>query len=186
MTLLWCPALLKPRSGMLPKDIEADFRQRAHDDVVGFKSLTVDGANVGQQMLHELGQSPTGMTKTVKSVRYDPREIAAEIRNKNAHAVLWNPQKNRYFLLPKCTWKPLRRFWVSRETQQECKHTRCRQRVLKRKVRASWCPRPKPAAPPQTKFSPWPQQIPARIFWHSRRNIFKFQSEFSGFLIGNI
>ena len=63
MTLLWCPALLKPRSGMLPKDIEADFRERAHDDVVGFKSLTVDGANVGQQMLHELGQSPTGMTK---------------------------------------------------------------------------------------------------------------------------
>ena len=82
---------------MLPKDIEAEFRERAHDDVVGFKSLTVDGANVGQQRLHELGQSPTGMTKTVKSVRYDPREIAAEIRNKNAHAVLWNPQKKRYF-----------------------------------------------------------------------------------------
>ena len=70
--------------------------------MVGFKSLTVDGANVGQRMLHELSQSPAGMTKTVNSVRHDPREIAAEIRKKNAHAVLWNPQGKRYFLLPKC------------------------------------------------------------------------------------
>ena len=77
--------------------VEQSFRERAHDDVVGFASLTVEGKDVGSQMLHELSQSPDGMKKTVNSVRYEPREIAAEIRTKNAHAVLWNPEKKRYF-----------------------------------------------------------------------------------------
>ena len=82
---------------MAPADIEADFRISAHDDVVGFKSLTADGADVGHQMLHELNQSPDGMEKTVKNVRYEPRKMAALIREENAHAVLWNPEKKRYF-----------------------------------------------------------------------------------------
>ena len=96
MTLLWCHALLKLRNGT-PKDIESDFRERAHDDVVGFKSLTVHGTDVGHQVVHKLSQSPAGMTKTVNSARYEPREIAAETRGENPHAVLWHPRKKRYF-----------------------------------------------------------------------------------------
>ena len=119
---------------MSPKDIETKLQKRAMRDVVNFSGLTV-----GSQMLQELLSSSTGMEAVVNKKSYEPREIAAEIRNKNAHAVLWNPEDERYFLLPKCTGKPLRRFWVSRETKQECKHTHCRQRVLKRKVRAFWC-----------------------------------------------
>ena len=77
--------------------VEQSFRERAHDDVVGFASLTVEGKDVGSQMLQELLKSSTGMEAVVGSVRYEPREIAAEMRNKNAHAVLWHPRKKRYF-----------------------------------------------------------------------------------------
>ena len=38
--------------------IETKFRKWAHNDVVGFKSLTAHGADVGHQMLRELCQKP--------------------------------------------------------------------------------------------------------------------------------
>ena len=113
LTLLWCHALLKPRSGISPKDIEADFRNGARDEVRSFTRLKLDGVDVGLNMLRDLEKHPDGIEKVVGDNCYEPREIAAEIRSKNA----------RYFLLPKCTGKPLKSFWLSRETQQECKHT---------------------------------------------------------------
>ena len=82
---------------MSAEEIEADFRTTAKKDVVGFVSLTLEGKDVGSQMLQELLKSSTGMEAVVGSVRYEPREIAAEICNKNAHAVLWHPRKKRYF-----------------------------------------------------------------------------------------
>ena len=92
LTLLWCHALLKPRSGISPKDIETKLQKRAMRDVVNFSGLTV-----GSQMLQELLSSSTGMEAVVNKKSYEPREIAAEIRNKNAHAVLWNPEDERHF-----------------------------------------------------------------------------------------
>ena len=66
--------------------------------MVRFDRLTVDGEAVGRQMLQELFSSPEGMKEVVNSTPYPPREIAAEIRNKGAHAVLWHPTKRRYYL----------------------------------------------------------------------------------------
>ena len=114
--------------------IEADLRDKAEGDVAGFASLTLAGKDIGNQILQELLSSRLGMKAVVGRVRYDPREIAAEIRNKNAHAVLWNPQKKRYFFASEMHREAAKTLWVSRET-----HTHCRQRVLKRKVRAFWC-----------------------------------------------
>ena len=119
--------------------IEADFRKRARDEVRSFSRLKLDGVDVDLNMLRGLEKHPDGIEKVVGDNSHQPRKIAALIREEDAHAVLWNPQKKRYFLLPKCTGKPLKLFWASRETQQECKHTHCRQRVLKSKVRAFWC-----------------------------------------------
>ena len=63
--------------------IETKLKEAAEKDVVGFASLTVEGKHVGSQMLQELQE----------------------------FHVLWHPEKERYFLLPKCTGKPLKRFW---------------------------------------------------------------------------
>ena len=82
---------------MAPADIEADFRASARDDVRSFSRLKLDGVDVGLNMLRDLGEHPAGIEKVVKDNFYEPREVAAEIRNKSAHAVLWNPEKKRYF-----------------------------------------------------------------------------------------
>ena len=52
---------------------------------------------VGSQMLQELLSSSTGMEAVVNKKSYEPREIAAEVRNKKAHAVLWHAEKERFF-----------------------------------------------------------------------------------------
>lgn len=56
-----------------------------------------DGKAVGRQMLQELLPSSAGMKYVVNNTPYPPREIVAEIRNRNAHAVLWHPTKRRYY-----------------------------------------------------------------------------------------
>ena len=66
--------------------------------MVGFDSLTVDGRAVGRQMLQELLRSSAGMVDVLNNTRYPARKIAAEIRNEDAHAVLWHPTKRRYYL----------------------------------------------------------------------------------------
>ena len=66
--------------------------------MVRFDRLTVDGKAVGRQMLQELFSSPEGMKEVVNSTPYPARKIAAEIRNEDAHAVLWHPTKRRYYL----------------------------------------------------------------------------------------
>ena len=75
----------------------AEYRQtklqkRAMRDVVSFSGLTV-----GSQMLQELLNSSTGMEAVVNKKSYQPRKIAALIREEDAHAVLWHPEKERYF-----------------------------------------------------------------------------------------
>ena len=82
---------------MSPKDVETELKEAAQKDVVGFASLTVEGKDVGSQMLQELLKSSTGMKAVVGKIRYEPRKIAALIREENAHAVLWHPEKKRYF-----------------------------------------------------------------------------------------
>ena len=47
LTLLFCHAVLKLRSGMSPKDVETDFQKAAMKDVVKFNGLIV-----GSGMLH--------------------------------------------------------------------------------------------------------------------------------------
>ena len=49
-------------------------------------------------MLQELLRSSAGMVDFLNNTPYPAREIAAEIRNKGAHAVLWHPTKGRYYL----------------------------------------------------------------------------------------
>ena len=75
--------------------IETKLKEAAEKDVVGFASLTVEG--VGSQMLQELLKSSTGMKAVVGKIRYEPRKIAALIREENAHAALWHPEKKRYY-----------------------------------------------------------------------------------------
>ena len=77
--------------------IETKLKEAAEKDVVGFASLTVEGKDVGSQMLQELLKSSTGMEAVVGKIRYEPRKIAALIREENAHAVLWHPEKERYY-----------------------------------------------------------------------------------------
>ena len=79
-------------------DIETAYEEVAEAEVVRFDSLTVDGRAVGRQMLQEVLSSPKGMKQVVKNTCYSAREIAAELRNKDAHAVLWHPTKRRYYL----------------------------------------------------------------------------------------
>ena len=82
---------------MSPADIETKFREWAHDDVRSFSRLKLDAVDVGLNMLQDLVKHPAGLKKSVANNFYEPREIAAEIRNKNAHAVLWHPGKERYY-----------------------------------------------------------------------------------------
>ena len=49
-------------------------------------------------MLQELLKRPAGMEEVVNGTSYPPKEIAAGIRNKGAHAVLWHPTKELYYL----------------------------------------------------------------------------------------
>ena len=48
-------------------------------------------------MLQELLKRPAGMEEVLGDIDYQPRDIAAEIRNRNAHAVLWHPTKELYY-----------------------------------------------------------------------------------------
>ena len=77
--------------------IETKFKKWARDDERSFSHLKLDGVDVGLNMLRDLGKQPAGIEKVVKDNFYEPREVAAEIRSKNAHAVLWNPEKEQYF-----------------------------------------------------------------------------------------
>ena len=86
---------------MSAKDIEADFKTTTRNNVVGFESLTINAADVGRQMLRELNNSNAGMDQVVNNVRYAPKQIAALIREQDAHAVLWNLQKKRYCIASK-------------------------------------------------------------------------------------
>ena len=79
-------------------DIETTYEEVATSEVVGFDSLTVDGRAVGRQMLQEVLRSSAGMVDFLNNTRYPARKIAAEIRNEDAHAVLWHPTKRRYYL----------------------------------------------------------------------------------------
>ena len=92
--LLFC----KPRKGISFADIETTYERVATSEVVGFDSLTVDGRAVGRQMLQELLRSSAGMVDVLNNTRYPARKIAAEIRNEDAHAVLWHPTKMEYYL----------------------------------------------------------------------------------------
>ena len=62
---------------MSATDIQTKLQKRAVNN----------GFTVGSQMLQELLSSSTGVKAVVNKTGYGPREIAAEIRNKNAHAV---------------------------------------------------------------------------------------------------
>ena len=79
-------------------DIETAYQRWARNDVVRFGTLAVDGKAVGRQMLQELLKRPAGMEEVLGDIDYQPRDIAAEIRNRNAHAVLWHPTKELYYL----------------------------------------------------------------------------------------
>ena len=78
-------------------DIATAYQTWARNEVESFGTLAVDGKAVGRQMLQELLRSSAGMKYIVNNTPYPPREIAAEIRNRNAHAVLWHPTKRRYY-----------------------------------------------------------------------------------------
>ena len=82
---------------MPSEDIKAKLERRARNDVRSFSRLKLDDIDVGLNMLRDLEKHPDGIEQVVGDKFYEPREIAAEIRNKNAHAVLWHPEIERYF-----------------------------------------------------------------------------------------
>ena len=92
--LLFC----KPRKGISFEDIETAYEEVATSEVVRFNALSLDGKAVGRQMLQELLRSSAGMVDFLNNTPYPARKIAAEIRNEDAHAVLWHPTKRRYYL----------------------------------------------------------------------------------------
>ena len=96
LTLLCCYAVLKLRSGVPSEDIKAKLERRARNDVRSFSRLKLDDVDVGLNMLRDLEKHPDGIEQVVGDHLYEPREIAAEIRSKNAHAVLWHPEMERY------------------------------------------------------------------------------------------
>ena len=77
--------------------IETKFKKWARDDVRSFSRLKLDGVDVGLNMLRDLGKHPAGIEKVVGDNFYQPRKIAAKIREEDAHAVLWHPEKERFF-----------------------------------------------------------------------------------------
>ena len=79
-------------------DIETTYEEVATSEVVGFNALSLAGKAVGRQMLQELLRSSAGMVDFLNNTPYPARKIAAEIRNEDAHAVLWHPTKRRYYL----------------------------------------------------------------------------------------
>ena len=81
------------RRGINLSDIKVDFHNMAEKDVVNFMSLTLDGKQVGQQILNALLQSGGAVINTTA---YEPREIAKLIRDKNAHAIIWHPTEKLY------------------------------------------------------------------------------------------
>ena len=85
------------RRGINLSDIKVDFHKMAEKDVVNFMSLTLDGKQVGQQILNALLQSGgAGIEAVINTTAYEPREIAKLIRDKNAHAIIWHPTEKLY------------------------------------------------------------------------------------------
>ena len=80
------------RRGINLSDIKQRFHNMAEKDVVNFMSLTLDGKQVGQQILNALLESGgAGIKAVINTTAYEPREIAKLIRDKNAHAIIWHP-----------------------------------------------------------------------------------------------
>ncbi|CAJ1451414.1 unnamed protein product [Effrenium voratum] len=85
------------KRGINLSDIKVDFHKMAEKDVVNFMSLTLDGKQVGQQILNALLQSGgAGIEAVINTTAYEPREIAKLIRDKNAHAIIWHPTEKLY------------------------------------------------------------------------------------------
>ena len=82
---------------MPSEDIKAKLERRARNDVRSFSRLKLDDVDVGLNMLRDLEKHPDGIEQVVGDNFHEPREIAAEIRNKNALAVLWNHEDERHF-----------------------------------------------------------------------------------------
>ena len=84
------------RRGINLSDIKVDFHNMAEQDVVNM-SLTLDGKQVGQQILDALLQSGgAGIKAVINTTAYEPREIAKLICDKNAHAIIWHPTEKLY------------------------------------------------------------------------------------------
>ena len=78
-------------------DIQAKLERRARNDVRSFSRLKLDDVAVGLNMLRDLAKHPNGIEQVVGGNFYQPRKIAAKIREEDAHAVLWHPEKERFF-----------------------------------------------------------------------------------------
>ena len=76
--------------------IETKFKRRAQDEVRSFSRLKLDGVDVGLHMLRDLEKQPDGIEKVVGDNFHQLRKIAALIREEDAHAVLWHPEKEQY------------------------------------------------------------------------------------------
>jgi len=85
------------RKGDSLSDIQTGLQKLAEADVVSFKRLTLDGEQVGEQILKALLQSGgAGIGQVVNDTIYQPGEIAKLIRDKKAHAIIWHPTEMRY------------------------------------------------------------------------------------------
>ena len=85
------------RRGINLSDIKVDFHKMASKDAVNFMSLTLDGKQVGQQILNALLQSGgAGIEAVINTTAYEPREIAKLIRDENAHAIILHPTEKLY------------------------------------------------------------------------------------------
>ena len=78
------------RKGDSLSDIQTGLQKLAEAHVVSVKRLTLDGEQVGEQILNALLQSGgAGVGQVINDTMYQPRKIAKLIRDENAHAFFY-------------------------------------------------------------------------------------------------
>ena len=92
----------KPGIEISLDETRQEYQKLVEDDVRRFIQLEVYPKVYGRQMVQELLTAyPAGIENTVDIIGIRPREVAAEICNKNCHAVYFHSVKKRWFFASK-------------------------------------------------------------------------------------
>ena len=151
---------------MPSEDIKAKLERRSRDDVRSFSRLKLDDVDVGLNMLRDLEQHPDGIENLLVTTFMSQERLLPKFAIRTHTPFCGILRWSDTFLLPKCTGKPLRPFWVRKGRSEP--------------LSAS----PKPSAhPKQASFHrpKFPREfsgIPGGIFLNSSRNFLVFSLEY--------